>query len=345
MILTLLIPDLIWPEPADESTLANLPCPRLEQLLARGSLTRTPREPLELLLARLLGTGSATLAACRLEHEENSPSLNNQPAAWVCIDPVNLQFHHERIILGDASRLNIQAEEAQTLISALNQTFPDLGTFHAPHPERWYLAPAPGLELPELPPPSAATGRQLGSLLPEAPQFSRLMNEVQMLLHTHPVNRARESQRQPLINGLWFWGGQPVQASNPTPITRVCSTHSLARGLATSSGLQQQGAPAGLAELLPGEGAQHTLVVLDELLPHALIEDGDAWRQTLEQLEQQWFEPLLKGAGKHPAQLRLLSPCAFGLLEWRLDAASRWKFWRRPKPLASLAQELARPQI
>jgi hypothetical protein len=42
-----------------------------------------------------------------------------------------------------------------------------------------------------------------------------LMNEIQMLLHEHPVNRRRERARQLPVNGWWLWGfgDAPADAS------------------------------------------------------------------------------------------------------------------------------------
>ena len=67
--LTLLVPELIWPEPADQFTLGKLSAPGLEWLLARARLERRPRQPYETALtggfARRLETngGIAALVA------------------------------------------------------------------------------------------------------------------------------------------------------------------------------------------------------------------------------------------------------------------------------------------
>ncbi|QKV57172.1 MAG: hypothetical protein HT580_07980 [Dechloromonas sp.] len=48
MHLTLLVPELIWPEPADQFTLGKLSAPGLEWLLARARLERLPANPTKL---------------------------------------------------------------------------------------------------------------------------------------------------------------------------------------------------------------------------------------------------------------------------------------------------------
>lgn len=40
---------------------------------------------------------------------------------------------------------------------------------------------------------------------PDAAELRRLMTEMQMLLHEHPVNRRRARAQQPAANGTWMW--------------------------------------------------------------------------------------------------------------------------------------------
>ena len=49
--------------------------------------------------------------------------------------------------------------------------------------------------------------------------------------------------------------------------------------------------------------------------------------------------PLRSGALR--GELTLLAPTVYGRLEWRLARPASWAFWRRPKPLATWARELA----
>ncbi|WP_303785480.1 hypothetical protein [Azovibrio restrictus] len=339
MHLTLLIPDLLWPEPGDAETLASLACPSLEKWLGRSRLARQERHPMETVLAWQLGLGDQGLAACRLLGEPNAPAPGD--TTWYSADPIHLQFHHERIILGDASLLELEAGEVEALVESLNRSFPDLGRFHAPHPRRWYLEAAAGLEIPPLPPLSAAAGRQLGALMPESPPLSRLMNELQMLLHTHPVNQAREGRRQPLINGLWLWGGGVLPTARECRHDAVLGSHPLALGMARHLRLPARPAPASLTELLQNPTCQHPLVLLENLVAPTLIEDGDAWKTSLEQMERDWFAPLSSALGHGIDSLELVCPTAFGVLRWQGRSQDRWKFWKSPQPLASLIRKLA----
>ncbi len=62
--------------------------------------------------------------------------------------------------------------------------------------------------------PAAAAGCNIHDYMPSGPDGARmrsLMNELQMVLHEHPVNEQRERRREPMVNAVWLWGfGAPV---------------------------------------------------------------------------------------------------------------------------------------
>ena len=85
------------------------------------------------------------------------------------------------------------------------------------------------------------------------------------------------------------------------------------------------------------------LVVLEDLQGPVIYQDGDAYRAALEKLEQNWFAPLRSAllAGKI-SRLRIESSTAYGALAWESSRADQWKLWRRARPLATVAQDLAK---
>ncbi len=57
-------------------------------------------------------------------------------------------------------------------------------------------------------PPSFLANRNASAYLPDGEdsgQLRRLMTELQMLLHAHPVNEERERLGKLPVNSLWFW--------------------------------------------------------------------------------------------------------------------------------------------
>lgn len=336
---TLLVPELIWPEPGDRQALDDLACPGLEWLLARGRSRQAPPQPYEWALAGLFGLGDdAPFGALRLLGEELAGLPDARDGCWLCADPVHLRFHHERIILADASAFELPIEQARALADGLNAAFGDVGRFFVADARRWYLrleADAAWSELPL----SAVSGRRVEGELPAEPQASRLrawLNEMQMLLHGHPVNQDRQAAGLPAVNSLWLWGAGRLGTVAPSGCDGVWSDDPLARGLARAAGLPLH-ARARHLDTLSGAAP---LAVLDDPLAPALVEDGRGWREALERLDRDWFSPVRAALGRVSAA-RLLATTAYGLIDHEVSAGERFRFWRRARPLADTALALA----
>jgi hypothetical protein len=242
---------------------------------------------------------------------------------WMRADPVHLSVGVGSLALADAA-LEISRSEAEALTGTLNRHFSGALAFHPLRPHRWYV------RLPETPdvdttPPSAARGAAIGNALPsgaDAMRFHALMNEVQMLLHEHPVNTEREARGTPAVNSVWFWGGGTLSAPEARPFSIVLAEDALARGLARSAGIAERPLPAGAEAMLselPAEGK--TLAVLGPPQSAAL--------------ERDWFEPLL--AALEDGRIGMLS-LALGrgnsLLETETVRSDLRYFWRARRPLA-----------
>ncbi|MDR2111853.1 MAG: hypothetical protein LBQ62_01930, partial [Candidatus Accumulibacter sp.] len=206
--LTLLVPELFWPDPEDRETLDDLACPALAALFARGRFSRRPPRAPETVLAELSGQAADVSLGALRRHGEAGIPADAEAARWIAADPVHLRFHQDRLILADASTLTISPEEAAALVDALNGYFAALGVFHAASAERWYLRLAAGQEegaegaLARLdaPPLSAVAGRGVErqlTALAEDRAMLKLLNEIQTFLHAHPVNRRREDNGLP----------------------------------------------------------------------------------------------------------------------------------------------------
>ena len=335
--LTLLVPELIWPEPADQFTLGKLSAPGLEWLLARAQLERQPRRPFETVLANCFKLAAPPFGALRLLGEGSDEARSGH---WLCADPVHLRFHQERIILVDSGAFDLADDEARSMVQALNAEFADIGQFHAASATRWYLRLNAAVDHP-VAPLSAVAGRRVdGELNGSALPLTRWLNEVQMFLHGHPLNARREDTGQPAINSIWLWGGGTLPSAIEQRFSAVFSDDPLAIGLARAAGIAAHGRPASLSATLAPAGA-NPLVVLDQLLPAAVHEDGEDWRSALAQLDVDWFAPLKKALGNQVDRVTLIAPTVYGELRYTLNAGERWKFWKKGKPLAVTAQELA----
>lgn len=337
--LTLLVPELIWPEPNDQLTLGKLSAPGFEWLAARATLERQSRQAFENALARQFGIADAPFGALRLLGEALGDEARS--GHWLCADPVHLRFHHERIVLADAGAFDVDDDEAHALAAALNATFGDVGHFHVATARRWYLRLNEAVDHAVEPLSTIAGRRMDGELSGKESRLTRWLNEVQMFLHGHPINEKRQAQGKPVINSLWLWGGGALPALQPAAWSAVSTDNPLATGLALASGIPAEPLPANLAELLEHAKGDRQLVVLDALLPPVLYEDGEGWKNAWQNLDRDWFAPLQGTAGRRIEALTIVAPTIYGLLTWTVHGKDRWKFWRQNRPLATLAKELA----
>jgi hypothetical protein len=261
MQLTLVVPELIWPEPDDRESLDALPCPGLNTLIARSRSSHCPPQSLEATLCDVFGLGeNAPYAAFRALGEE--AALAAGEACWLCADPVHLRLHQERLILADGGSLGIEAAEAQAIVDELNRQFSDLGTFHAAAADRWYLQLPASTELGrfDVLPLSAVAGRSVRQQLPETPEargLRQMLNAAQMILHQHPANE-KTRRRRPVDDQ------QPVdvgcrQADDPRRggfRRGLGATTRWRAGLGRAFALPVQGVPANAAALLAPLGSR-----------------------------------------------------------------------------------------
>jgi hypothetical protein len=328
----LIVPDLFWPAAAGSAPYRDLALPSLEMILARGQRIRTTGSSLERWLAAAFALpAELPLAPYALRGEGRGPGDD----FWIHADPVHLKVHGDRLVLADATRLDITSEEAREFISALNAQFAADGiALEAPNPERWYVKSAEEPHFVSTPTGEMAA-RSIEPFLPSgesAARWRKIANEAQMVLHAHPRNEAREARGALPVNSLWFWGaGRARQLASVYDY--VWSDHPLASGLAAASSAIARPLPASAAAILAEPGVNMALVVVNSLPPTAY---GDvlAWRDAVIKLERAWLAPLLAALqdGKlHSLALHGLGPdygCSV-----TLTPNDRFRFWRRKRPL------------
>ncbi|HRI93793.1 MAG TPA: hypothetical protein PLS93_19395, partial [Accumulibacter sp.] len=172
MQLTLVVPELVWPEPDDRETFDALACPGLNTLIARSRLQRRAPQSFEATLGDAFGlAGNVPWAAFRVLGEKQAPTPSGADPCWLCADPVHLRLHQEKLILADAGSLDISSDEAHEITAELNRQFADIGTFHVASADRWYLQLAGETDLGhfDVPPLSIVAGRRLARQLPATP--------------------------------------------------------------------------------------------------------------------------------------------------------------------------------
>lgn len=326
------LPALIWPD--DPMRFAAI-APSLAKLLARGAMQSSPEQCLEEWLLERLSSHSGAAAIALLAEQQGDPGNGH----WLRADPVHLSINRDRVVLMDATQLEITADESMSFCASLNEHFHADGmTFFAPDPTRWYLRceVEPKLQTHAL---SRVRGRRIdrfGFTGTDRALWQRHLSEAQMLLHNHPINEAREERGAMMVNSLWLWGGGPLPLSGNSPELQIIANHELALGSATRHNLEKVTLTQDASWSHVIRHAKKTLVVLDSLAVPAAYADDETWRSELKVLESTWFAPALcslqRGTVKSLTLHVLQNNYSLSNVTLRLDL---YKFWRSSTMLSA----------
>ena len=260
---------------------------------------------------------------------------------WMRADPSHLRLNRDQLILVPAAAFGLQLAEAEALAETLNTHFAGQLTFYALSAERWCVR-VDGIAVAGLrtETPVAVAGRDINRHLPSgegAKRWHSILNEIQMVLHEHPVNEAREARGEPLVNSVWLWGAGSLPVDVTAPFQSVTSNDPVASGFAQAAGLRHRPLASNAVEWLarlPEDGRE--LVVLDSLRLPLALSDFEAWQERAKELEERWFAPLLAAlkAGRI-GMVTVLVPDGDELRAFESTRNDQRHFWRRPRALAA----------
>lgn len=255
-----------------------------------------------------------------------SAIADGRPAAAWRLDPVHLHVGRDHLVLTDPRSLALQPDESAALAEALGPLFADEGlVLDAVSPQRWYLhEPDAGRALRLATRPlSGATGRNVDAWMPTGPdarRWRRIVNEVQMTWHAHPVNAQRDARRLPAANSLWIEGRVPPTSDAGARAAALVAAH------APAGGPLRLAAPDGSA-----------LVLDTRLHEAALAGDPRGWAEAWTALDAETFEAIARAREPWTAGARVVLAGDAGWRELQVPPRAGWRFWRRADPAAWLA--------
>ena len=182
----------------------------------------TPSEGLELRLAKYPSNSDLPIGAALGPYLAGVTDTNQR--VWL-IDMCSTVIGQDRAALVALPDLDISAEESKALWQVALPLFDDATAGFTLEPLSTGRARLDGpLPNPEKSiSPMALNGQDIGDWWPTGPLWQpwrRLLNELQMTWHEHPVNEARSARGQAPINGVWLYGGgmgwQPASHSTTT---------------------------------------------------------------------------------------------------------------------------------
>lgn len=318
---TVVLPFALPPAELAPELSRNLQAPALATLLSRNNLLEkhvigdeSRNLPHEAWIAKERGgLASAVMHGFGLAPKEGY---------WFIVHPVHIQLARNHLVLADSRRLRLDEADARTLFDLAKPYFDELVWGDA---ETWFMR-ADGWQGLDAASPDAAMGSNLADWMPLGPTalaFKKLQNEIQMLWHEHPVNEARQQRGLAPVNSFWMWGGAQADSAAGQPGQGL--TVALPAGPAGSVPSWLKALSAG-AEAAPG---QHGTVILPHLIPMGAGNDWGAWLGAMQQLENEWFAPLLAALRDgRTSDLTLILGSRDGWTEIRTSKPALRKFWR-----------------
>ena len=252
-------------------------------------------------------------------------------------DPVLLAADRDDVVL--MQRVDdLDEYEAGALVATLIRHFADDDLrFEIARADAWFARSAHAPDLATTP-FDAAHRRGIFLHLPrgrDSGKWKRWGNEIEMLLHEHPVNAAREAAGRVPVSAIWFWGGGRLADVDLRALPALAVTAArnsigdIARGLARAgsrgaSGLGAETTTARALERATGTAATTALIVVDA-----------ADRATsLADLDVRWLAPAIDALSRHHiASLDLLADGNGVAARWTIAPPSLWqRMTARGKP-------------
>ena len=131
------------------------------------------------------------------------------PGSWCVAQPVHFAAGLDHLRLAPLAEATLTEDDASALGARVSSHFRnDELTVAAFFEGAWLLRFARSVDC-STQPPDGVVGHNVHDYMPAGRDGARirsLMNEIQMLLHEHPVNQRRERARRLPVNGWWLWG-------------------------------------------------------------------------------------------------------------------------------------------
>jgi len=233
---TLLLPGSL---PSDAATLkalcAGLPqLPNVAFLLRDASIVDCTGSWSDAERGTLQSTGDLHDGArLALRYPESLSAVPQQQ--WAVAAPLHAALGLTDLTVVDSAMLSLSEEDSRALCAAADVHLREDGVrlrFVDTH--RWLASSERAIDvLTER--PDYLIGEALRPNLPRGKDgrlVERWMNELQMLLYTHPVNISREDHGLPPINVVWLWGFGPRDTSlSPQLNEASCTEFAFAQAL------------------------------------------------------------------------------------------------------------------
>lgn len=311
----------------------------------------------------LIDSAPATVAAAasRVSAEDAKDRM-----AWIAT-PVHLVAGLSSVHLDARGLLQVELEARRELAADFNSVFGESGFRLEALPSAGFLMSGPRIPDESTVDPARILGASITDVLPEAshaPTLRRLVAEIEMWLHDHRVNLARQKRGRLPVTALWLWGGGAAREgialgleherlstdtvdTVPASVVRGAALEAMAtpvpgvafgadpflHGLWRLSGTIARPLPRSFEEVL-GYSGRRAVFALE--LSQAFDEHRNwSLRDALEDADRRWIAGALDALRRKD-----IGRVTVVANDHRLSLGLRdpWKLWRMPRPALTALQ-------
>ncbi len=163
--------------------------------------------------------------------------------SWIAT-PIHLITGLTNLHLDRRGILRLPASDLETFAADFNRTFGDSGLRLTPLASGDFLLQGPSTFTAATTEPARALVADLEASLPkgsEAKALKRLGAELEIWLHTNPLNEVRRRRGELPVSTLWLWGGGADLASGKASLANDSATPAGGRAVPTDGGLASTG--------------------------------------------------------------------------------------------------------
>jgi len=283
----------------------------------------------------------ASVSLSALNSASKEQKIQNHPQWVYKINPVYLHPDMDQLILSADLSQQIENHEAQQICQSINDYFNDSEQdkswkLHYFAENHFYLISQCKIEMTTTT-LDKVLGLPITHQLPkgkDADYWNQTLNEIQMFLFSMPLNQKRKEQGKTPINSLWIWGGGEfplaIKPGQENHINRewnlVYSTNYLIEDFCQFLNIPHQR----LDQFKPLKESNQ-LLVIDELQTAYAAKDFYHWLESIENLENTLFTPLVQALKQQ--NIKTLQIITEDSQRFSLNIRQLNAWWKRKLPI------------
>jgi hypothetical protein len=317
---------------APEFLVSNLPA--LNQLLSYSNTIPNDQTDFESIIASSIGlTGRQTLPFAQAYVAGSGDMTADEPQRHLLCRTIHLKADMHNALVIPLESNSVNQDDSSLILEDLQDFFSEDCELKPLHNGLWLMRLKHCEPSDCYPHYLSVIGRKANQFIEQSKQalpWYKLMNEMQMFMHQHPVNQNRLTTGLLPINSLWFWGAGEKPKFDENKTAWFCDDEELIR-FAEGSNIRRLPLDR-LTQMKSGENS----VVIDLSLLEALkSSSGDDLQAKLELLEKDIFKPAMTFFRSSRLSLQLRAAHHFDLT---MTPFSKYKIWRSSKTLVSFGQ-------